>query len=392
MPSRPHETPAQDPFNHLLRHSFGLDAVRAAAILAVLLAHGLTFLRDIVTHSGFDRMGLAYVTGMLGVELFFCLSGYLIGNILLGIQRGRIGMGDLWRFFVRRWMRTLPLYYVVLALLVLFPTLDPNGPSEPWSYAVMGQNLIGPMPASNWFGPSWSLTIEEWSYLILPALAFLMQRWTRQPVLAAALGLCALGIALRLSVALGDVSWTVSSWDNLLRKTVMTRLDAIAYGVVTAYLVRSHGRVVMPWLRRLFPVSLLMVLANILLIYDTATLSQTYGRYLVFSWVAVSFCMIIPVMAELSAPAWLASPVRFVAQISYALYLCHWSVMLVVKQYLPTIAGFPVFLLVSLAASALLSYAIEQPVMRMRPAQKPDKTPRDGLAAEAMTAPGRASQ
>lgn len=85
-----------------------------------------------------------------------------------------------------------------------------------------------------WFGPSWSLTIEEWSYLALPLLAFYVCRKTGNPLRSAALILCLAGTTVRLAIGLLHGPWSVDAWDVLIRKTVISRSDAVAYGVLAA--------------------------------------------------------------------------------------------------------------------------------------------------------------
>ena len=90
-----------------------LDLCRALAILLVLLSHGRVFLRDALPWAEVLRFG-----GFMGVELFFVLSGFLIGGILLRVSR-QPGTAWLRVFYVRRWLRTLPNYYLFLLLTVV---------------------------------------------------------------------------------------------------------------------------------------------------------------------------------------------------------------------------------------------------------------------------------
>src|SRR5206468_3544143 len=115
---------------------------------------------------------------------------YLIGNILLQLAKEGPSVPQIKIFLVRRWLRTLPAYFVILLLLILFPRLDPAHRANVAPYFVMMQNMFRPMPNGNWFGTSWSLVIEEWSYLILPLIAFGLFRNRDDAVLKAAVLLC----------------------------------------------------------------------------------------------------------------------------------------------------------------------------------------------------------
>jgi peptidoglycan/LPS O-acetylase OafA/YrhL len=356
------------------RYRFGLDLLRAAAIGLVLIGHGLIFTPGAVASTGLDYVGLLFVFGGLGVELFFCLSGFLIGTILLDLHEAGLSGRELRVFLIRRWMRTLPLYLTVLVLLMAVPLFAPPPFAVAWPYFVMAQNLFSPMPG--WFSQSWSLTIEEWSYIILPLLAFALRRRAGHPVVAAAVVLCLAGIALRFAVATQDTSWTLTAWDNLVRKMALSRLDAIGYGVLSAWAVRRGGEGLARWTKHLCLLGIAMIAANTVLIYHRDLLPGFYGRHLLFPWIAASFCLILPAAAAMRTPdQWLSRPVAFFARISYALYLCHLSIATLFQDHPPPGPLFLGYLLVSVVGAAMLSYGIEQPIMRRRPKQR--KRPSD---------------
>ncbi len=105
----------QESKQHNERRVFGLDALRAAAIMGVVLAHYFVLLYP---HFG-DYLGFFGHLGFYGVELFFVLSGFLIGQILLrtGLEIGQ--PRNLLLFYVRRWFRTLPLFLLFFAVNLL---------------------------------------------------------------------------------------------------------------------------------------------------------------------------------------------------------------------------------------------------------------------------------
>src|SRR5687767_9357597 len=139
---------------------FGLDVLRAFAILLVLAAH---------TWPSRQAGAWANAFGVLGVELFFVLSGFLIGGILFRLsERGQLSTWqDLMSFWRRRWFRTLPNYYLFLMLHVAWRTWVLGFPGvihTNWEHFVFWQNFDhGP---SYFFAEAWSLAIEEWFYLL----------------------------------------------------------------------------------------------------------------------------------------------------------------------------------------------------------------------------------
>jgi peptidoglycan/LPS O-acetylase OafA/YrhL len=136
-----------------------LDLLRAAAIAAVVVYH--------TVQMSPVPLALHRVTrfGALGVDLFFVLSGFLIGSLYWKEQKAH-GQIELVRFWQRRWWRTLPAYYVALGLAWGAVFVARREPFDPL-YLVFLQNYEHVLP---FFLVSWSLCIEEHFYLFLPPL------------------------------------------------------------------------------------------------------------------------------------------------------------------------------------------------------------------------------
>ena len=140
--------------------SFGLDLARAMAISLVLFAHFVYKWTNV---------------GFWGVELFFALSGFLIGQILWRNYAAseRWNFENIKNFWTRRWWRTLPNYYLFFLVMIAFHYSMGNQLPTPWGFAkvlVFSQDLV----SSNYkfFGVAWSLCIEEWFYLLFPLVLF----------------------------------------------------------------------------------------------------------------------------------------------------------------------------------------------------------------------------
>lgn len=346
-----------------LKRNFGLDALRAAAIISVLLGHG-TLLIPAKVHTVCN--GLA----VLGVELFFALSGFLIGNILFDIQKASASMWAIGVFWLRRWMRTLPLYYLMIAILALLPGRPLT--DNIWLYLTLTQNLLSPIK-DNWFAPSWSLVVEEWSYFILPLLAFGLLRKLRNPILFAAIFLCIAGFIARIVL-----TNSLDEWDVTIRKFALTRIDAIAYGVILSYIcARFNPAIVKLWAKRLLPASLFILMTTwviwVLFYQQTVDVPVwmrsighgVYGRIFMLPLTAAAICAILPLSFAWGLTVTAERPIRFIARISYALYLVHWPVLYFFKT--PSYANFSAFIIISFAISAAISLLIEWPIMNLRP-------------------------
>jgi len=209
------------------RHLPELDGVRGIAILAVLVSHGVDFLRLVSKDTAWgliaDRTFLPFWGG---VDLFFTLSGFLITGILL---RSRDRSSYFKSFYARRALRIFPIYYAFLVLQLCigaashqFGRFLPPTLLERASYFLYIQNW--PVFWASWtgmagiFGVYWSLAVEEQFYMVWPTIV----RFLKPQVL---LGLCLLGFLLgwverhamiqQLGLKLGILQWPFSRLDGL---------------------------------------------------------------------------------------------------------------------------------------------------------------------------------
>lgn len=195
-----------------------LDLLRASAIAAVMFFHVAQFWP--VANPVVNKLAQL---GQFGVELFFVLSGWLIGG-LYWRERQETGDVDLRRFWYRRWLRTLPPYFVGLALTYAAVWAGRRQPFD-FGYLVFVQNYYPRIP---FFVVSWSLCVEEQFYLLLPLLLLLFIRLRALPLL--------LLIAVAMPVILRFVEAArVSGWPTGSSRTHL-RCDALALGVFCSYL------------------------------------------------------------------------------------------------------------------------------------------------------------
>jgi len=148
----------------LKREMPGLDVIRGIAVLSVVLRHELTAEPGNLAAPHMIRIISEVVRfGWLGVSLFFVLSGFLITGILIDTKARE----NYWRsFYVRRALRILPLYVVVLLLAhVLY--------GSRWSYILLCLLFLANLIEAkfpNVYNPLWSLAVEEQFYLVWPSL------------------------------------------------------------------------------------------------------------------------------------------------------------------------------------------------------------------------------
>lgn len=143
---------------------YGLDILRAIAILFVVIEHGGNFLPEKLS-----KIQLSLLID--GVSIFFVLSGFLIGGILIKtLETQKASLKTLFNFWKRRWLRTLPNYFLILITLYILSIFSiVQKPQEIIKYVFFIQNFNAQHPS--FFPEAWSLSIEEWFYIIIPIIA-----------------------------------------------------------------------------------------------------------------------------------------------------------------------------------------------------------------------------
>src|ERR1700704_6219699 len=137
-----------------------LDLIRGIAAFSVAVPHYLML--------GSDAPA-AEVTSVLAVEIFFALSGFVLApQILFCMQRRH--WGDVGIFLVRRWMRTIPPY--LFALILISTMAGELFSADFFRYAFYVQNLFQQANLNDYYSIAWSLSVEEWFYVSLPAIMF----------------------------------------------------------------------------------------------------------------------------------------------------------------------------------------------------------------------------
>ena len=354
----------------------GLDTLRALAIVFVVLHHYVLFV------SRGDTFGWVGEIGWVGVDLFFALSGYLIGNQIFAAMRSPQGF-SLGHFYGRRLLRTLPNYYFVLGLYFLSPAFRDNLALPPlWEFLTFTQNInLKPGTA---FSHAWSLCIEEQFYLLLPACALLIAA-VRSSKTSLRWAWGAIILAFAAGMAVRGVVWTelvdgsarpMNHYYRYIYYSTFCRFDELVAGVALALLKNFHAGA---W-RRLTAHGNLALGAGsaVVSISFVLFLSDHYGFAMtVFGYPMLALGFALLIVAALGQRSLLRSLRRPGAQQlalwSYALYLTHKQVCILAAGPLAE-RGFgpesPVAIGVSLALSLLSGWLlyrlVETPFMALR--------------------------
>lgn len=333
---------------------FGLDLMRACSIIMVFLSHSMP-LNPLDAYFPFAWLGI-------GVEAFFVLSGFLIGRIILRTMlQPRITWEAVKIFWVNRWLRTLPAYFFALAAYYVFYS-DMRNIAY---YVFFAQNLL--TPAQPFFPHSWSLAVEEWFYLTFPlvllGIAVLIgNRVNRYRIYLAGIAVFIItGLVTKtvyhwmyhqdmfsylLDQKMLMPSWKVfvspyGDWDSM-RKMVVFRIDAIAYGCLIAYVLEKYrvSDKVRAWL---FAAGVALVVICYQIIKHTIAGSNV--NYLVdvllLPLFCVTFALMLPYAISCPRPGkMVVNIVTGISKTSYSFYLMHFLILdLIVKWYEVNKAG-----------------------------------------------------
>ena len=362
----------------MMRRVANLDFARALAITLVVACNAVG--EAVVSGPG-ARFAEA---GWVGVDLFFVLSGWLIGG-LYWRERDRFGDVEIGRFWARRWLRTIPPYLVALVAIYSVRAAV-TGRTDPfdWSYLVFAQNYAPSMP---YWGVSWSLCVEEHFYLALPLLLALVSR-VRGGVLAA-LGLA---VVVSLGARLISVPEGASQWGLHYTATHM-RMEGLALGVALAYVFARHPA----WWPGVVRGARWLVVPGLVFVAAVPFLPVDVLNWWGYTGVDLAFAALLVVLVA-RGPVWgsRSGAVRAVALTSYSVYMTHMTAFdayrRVVMERAPGVpAAFHVVgaLVLVAVVGGTFYLAVERPALWLRHRLAPRRPEALPLAVEPVPEPAR---
>lgn len=338
-----------------------LDGLRGIACLLVVLWHCVIGASPPFREFIGPTLSAAAILLMVGgVDLFFVLSGFLIGGILLDHRSAENFFSAFWR---RRAGRILPVYVLLLATYVAALSLRPHldapwlddflllKPLPLWTYLTFTQNFamtIAADPGALWVAITWSLAIEEQFYVVFPGLVRLM---SRRALIFLALGCVVAAPIFRI------LSARAGGGFYALYFPTPGRLDALMCGVLVACIVRSDTALSMA--RRLRPILDALAVAVLAALIDGHIVAAIPGAGFSLMAVMFSYAILRIFIADEKSRyrALLCTrPLVAVGLISYALYMYHQAVNGLVHGLL--FGGTTIILTYRQFAAALLVLAI----------------------------------
>jgi hypothetical protein len=363
-----------------------LHGLRAVAIASVVQHHvtdTLQFLEKMPVDAAWAARSRSVFFGM---DLFFVLSGFLIGLVLLRARDAK-APGAAARFYLRRAARTFPSYYVVIAALVaLFGLTAAQRAHLPFElvYLTNFMPLMWTDVVMSW---GWSLALEEQFYLSAPLLVWGAAKLAPRRALIALTALCVAALVVRAGVYASRAQWTDDALERAVYFSTFARFDTLVAGVLCALVHHRHGATLTAWLsvprnRGVIAVTGLSCLWSLL--QPDALLPLP--AFHVLAWGTITSLMYACVLAlllhggegllrsALSLPAF-----RGVATLGYGVYLVHVPVCHTLVARLARAlhargtpmgvvwcASLAAALVASFAAAYVLHLCVEKPALRLR--------------------------
>ena len=313
-------TADQKPERGIIAYRSDIDGLRAIAVLSVIAFH----------------VGVQSLSGgFVGVDIFFVISGYLIsGRILSEVENSSFSYAD---FYLRRVRRIMPAFFVMLAATttlagwILYPT-DLKAFALALVASVFSVSNIHFWSTQDYFAAgdvnpllhTWSLSVEEQFYIILPPLLVFCNRFSK------AVGRTCLWIVFGASLLVASV--TAFNNPTLAFYWPHTRIWEFLIGTA---LVRAHLTILnKPYLRQMTAAfGILLLAASVLLMHKRLPFPGVTALPACLGTAAI-------IAAGKSGPTWvgqlLASwPARWIGVLSYSLYLWHWPLIVFLKEAKP---------------------------------------------------------
>ena len=351
------------------RYRADIDGLRAVAIVAVVLFHA-------------ELAGFA--GGYVGVDIFFVISGYLIGGIVF--REVRAGRFSFAAFYVRRAKRILPALLCLtscatIAAVILLPPSGVRDFVKGDAAALLGVANVRFWALAHYLNAdwqreplvmTWSLGVEEQFYLFLPPTLLLLHRYVPRMIMPA----IAIGSLVSLLVSMH----LVKSQPNAAFYLLPGRAWELGVGVMLALRVEDRAITLAPRLATALSLAGCGAIALAIATFDDHT---------PFPGLAALLPVLGTAALIATSGSWInrrllsAEPVRFVGLISYSWYLWHMPPIVFARLALgrePVAAELAMLVALSFAAATLSWRFVEQPFRKRSAVANPQILKRYGAA------------
>lgn len=345
----------------MMQRNLGLDILRTFSISMVLFHHSGITIPQLV------RPGL----GSLGVEFFFVLSGFLIGNILLNQLQKDNSFKSIKTFWFRRWLRILPAYYFMILFKFVF--IDHSiGTNIIYYLLFLQNNFFG----IDFYDVTWSLVLEEWFYIMLP---FFLTVFLKLKGAKLKTGILYFILFIIIEHVLRFIYVHLKGGSfSAINGNVILRFDSFMVGVILAYLKINYESIFKKLNNKLIFLGALFIMVSYLFLlnskenpiqyFDNSTLLKVFH----YSILSGLIGLMIPVFFHLNLTGLnqtiqklLTFVFTNVSKLTYSLYLVHPLFYFVIHTFDPNYSKLVFFLLTIVSAIALY-FLVEKPFLKLR--------------------------
>lgn len=338
-----------------------IDFLRFLAAFSVAISH-------FIIHANGYNLNLEIISS-ISVEVFFIISGFVLAPQIISIVQNKKFL-NYKIFLIRRWYRTIPLY--VLSLLLTSVILSNLLTMDFLKYLFFLQNLFILSVENDFFSIAWSLSVEEWFYIIFPLFLLLLFKKFNFKTIKYISYLAYLFVILILIFRLFFLDNT--NWGSDIRRVVIFRLDSIAFGFIL-YLFKDF------FMNKIFNNLLLLVLIVLFtfltfFILKTNALEQIFFYQFIFHYVVgiwgsliIIFCY--KINKNLDNKKFINFNL-FLGKISYSIYLFHLLLIYIISSLINynLFLSILIFVIAQIVLSTLLYYYFEKPILDSRPNYK----------------------
>jgi len=360
----------------------GIDLLRGGAVFLVLWSHA----GIVLPHSLHGALAAPWFRpGFWGVTTFFAISGFLVVGQLIDIATGKRDE-SIWSFVLRRWFRTVPTYWIVLLFLLVAGFIGWPG-WKTWLVNIFFLQGSIFVYEPNLLSVSWSLVIEEWSYLVFAFAVFVLIFLKRRLALGNTRVMAIVGCLLIASIVMTSLGRYIFIENGgsvrSLKQGLLLQSDALAYGGLLALLMRIQPRAFE--ILTLRPIAFVRIVALIVVISVASISGNVLFRSVLepvpiglAEWLSLGFYPMAGLLAcalivgfwgfEYSIlPKSLSQMIRILSKISYSVYLLHVPFAHVVAGFeLPALIKFGMYVLGSILVGYTSWVLIEKPFMQLR--------------------------